>query len=280
MERFRSQIIDWANEHDDIRAVLVVGSRAQRARPADDYADYDVVAYATNPRTYAGDQAWLARFGTLWVALLDWLGEDEPEWLALYDGGDKLDIAFFALDRLKRHLESGDPGDVLGRGYDILVDKDGLAARLPAPPDAMPPVDPPTSERFAAAINTFWHGAVYVAKQIKRDNLWTVKYRDWTMKQQLLAMVEWHARAVSGWGYDTWYEGKRITEWADAETLAALTRCFGHFDAADSWRALLATMDLFRRLATETAARLGYAYPAALDAHATGYVFALGVGKQ
>jgi hypothetical protein len=34
-------------------------------------------------------------------------------------------------------------------------------------------------------------------------------------------------------------------------------------------------MDLFRRLATETAARLGYAYPAALDKRVTQLVNAL-----
>jgi aminoglycoside 6-adenylyltransferase len=114
-------------------------------------------------------------------------------------------------------------------------------------------------------IDTFWYGALYVARQIRRGNLWTVKYRDWTMKQQLLTILEWHARALNGWDYDTWYEGKHITRWADSGTLAELDRCFGRFDAADSRRALLATMILFRRIATDTAQRIGYAYPAPLD---------------
>ncbi len=44
------------------------------------------------------------------------------------------------------------------------------------------------------------------------------------------------------------------------------------FDAADSWLALFATTYLFRRLATETAAHLGYAYPTVLDERVTQFV--------
>jgi aminoglycoside 6-adenylyltransferase len=63
-----------------------------------------------------------------------------------------------------------------------------------------------------------------------------------------------------------------MSSWLDAETWQALHGTFGRFDAADSWRALLATTDLLRRLAQEAADRLGYAYPQALDDCVTQYV--------
>ena len=63
-----------------------------------------------------------------------------------------------------------------------------------------------------------------------------------------------------------------MASWTDAETWRALHETFGHFDAADAWRALLATMDLFCRLASEAARHLGYAYPRSLDDHVTQYV--------
>jgi aminoglycoside 6-adenylyltransferase len=96
-----------------------------------------------------------------------------------------------------------------------------------------------------------------------------VKFRDWTMKEFLLTMLEWHACAIHGWRYDTWHSGRFLAEWTDPATWESLHQTFGHFEAADSWRALLASMTLFRRLARQTGARLGYAYPAMLDEQVT-----------
>jgi aminoglycoside 6-adenylyltransferase len=55
--------------------------------------------------------------------------------------------------------------------------------------------------------------------------------------------------------------GRFLEEWADARAVAALPAIFAHYEAQDVWRALLATMELFRWLAMETAELLGYAYP-------------------
>lgn len=88
-------------------------------------------------------------------------------------------------------------------------------------------------------------------------------------------MLEWHARAAHGWDYDTWHDGHFLTQWTDPLTWNDLQDAFGCFDAADSWRALLTTMGLFRRLANETALRLSYMYPTAVDVSTTHLVNAL-----
>jgi Streptomycin adenylyltransferase len=50
-------------------------------------------------------------------------------------------------------------------------------------------------------------------------------------------------------------------EWADPRIVAGLHAAYAHFDAADVECALWATMDLFRWVAHETTAHLGYPYP-------------------
>jgi aminoglycoside 6-adenylyltransferase len=277
MEQFEASIVEWARSRGDIRAVLVVGSRTRSDPPPDAYGDLDLMVYTTDWSDYVQDKGWLGRFGPVWVTIQDDIGEGRPELLVLYGGGYKLDFAFDRASKLDAIARMDTLPEVLDRGYRVLLDKDGITARFPARPTQPPPIDPPTPAAFAETVSAFWYGAVHVAKQIKRNNLWAAKYRDWTMKQQLLAMIEWHARARRGWDYDTWYEGKLITRWADPETLDELNHCFGHFDAADSGRALLATMDLFRRIATTTARRLGYPYPAALDDDVTQYIRGLGL---
>lgn len=85
-----------------------------------------------------------------------------------------------------------------------------------------------------------------------------VKFREWTMKQMLLRMMEWHAHASGQ--INTPNIGKRIAQWTDKETWKALHDIWGQFDAASSWRALRTLIVLFRRLTEETAQKLGFSY--------------------
>jgi aminoglycoside 6-adenylyltransferase len=250
----------------------VVGSRARRDHPADEWADLDLVIFTTDLSKYASTQGWLSAIGPAWVSVLFERGDDWVEHLVLFDGGRKVDFAFSPLDALHALAQSLLSDDVYRRGYRVILDKDGLTTRLPPPPYTPLPGDPPSAGAFRQMVEAFWYGATHVARHIRRRQLWVVKLGDAAMKAHLLTLLEWHARATHGWDIDTWHDGRFLAEWADPATWAALHAVFGRFDAADSWRALRATMDLFRRLATETARRLGMEYPAALDDHVTQYV--------
>jgi aminoglycoside 6-adenylyltransferase len=91
---------------------------------------------------------------------------------------------------------------------------------------------------------------------------------DGYLKNLLRQVLEWQAQAcrggklIPGCAAASWRSG------ADPRAVEALPRIFAHYDTEDVWRALVATMDLFRWLAVETAERLGYSYPASGAAHA------------
>ena len=272
MKEFEQRIIAWAETQPNVRAILVVGSRARSDCPADEWADLDTMIFCTDYERLWLSSEWLGEMGAVWTAIPGRTSGDDPEWLALYDGGFKVDYVLFTLDALRGLAQEERMDGVYQRGYYVLVDKDGWARDLPPPSYAPPSYAPPSADEFRLTVSAFWYGAVYVAKQIRRRNLWVVKYRDWSMKETLLRILEWHARATQGWDHDTWHDGHHMSSWTDAGTWNALHDTFGRFDAADSWRALLATMDLLRRLARATADHLGYAYPQALDDQVTQYV--------
>ncbi|MBX6343115.1 MAG: aminoglycoside 6-adenylyltransferase, partial [Thermomicrobiaceae bacterium] len=92
------------------------------------------------------------------------------------------------------------------------------------------------------------------------------------MKRLLLEMLEWHTRAARGWETDVWFGGRFIERWVDPRAVAALPDAFARYDQDDIARALLATADLFRWLAVETAERLGYRYPTDADREVRAYV--------
>jgi aminoglycoside 6-adenylyltransferase len=83
-------------------------------------------------------------------------------------------------------------------------------------------------------------------------------------------MLEWHARAINGWDYDTWQGGSFIEDWADPRAVNALSNAFAHYNKEDVKNSLLATLDTFRWLAVETADRLNCPYPTVTDERVKG----------
>ncbi len=281
LKRLENQVTAWAAAQPAIRAVVVGGSTARRVNPGDEWADLDLEIYATDFDEFTASPAWLTQFGEVWTYLQLQEG-DNPVFLTLYEGGEKVDFHFFHVDQLRRLVEAQELPPAYRRGYRVVVDKDGLAARLPAPLSTPVPVARPTAEEFAFQVNAFWYGVLYIARQIRRGNLWVVKFRDWTAKQSLLVMLEWHTQSTHNWEYETWHDGHFMSQWVDEPTWQELHQAFGAFDAQASWQALFATLALFRRLAVETAQNLGYSYPADLDRKVTAEIHSLhrGDGPQ
>jgi aminoglycoside 6-adenylyltransferase len=270
----------WAEARPDIRAILVVGSRARRDHPADEWSDLDLILFTTDIRLYARCMDWIGEIGDPWLCVPFGHMDGVPEHLALFDGGHKIDFAFSPLDELRSMVEGQALSEVYERGYAVMLDKDGLAARLPAPSFRSLPIDRPSEDIFLATIDAFWYHAAMVAKQIRRRELWVAKSVDNKMKEYVLIMMEWHARATHGWDHDTWQGGRFLAEWTDSQTRHTLPNLFGHYDAADGWWALLTTIGLFRRLASEIASHLGYTYPVRLDEEVTGYINTLYAGDR
>jgi aminoglycoside 6-adenylyltransferase len=275
MDILEQRIKTWADTRPEIRLVLVVGSRARKSPPADKWADLDLHLFCTDSEQLTRDMGWLESIGEVWLCLRTQLDERIPQRLVLFEGGKKVDLAFFPLQFARDFVAVGQLDETHDRGYYPLLDKDGLAAKLPHPLRQPHRREIPPEDEFLQVINTFFYGAVYVAKQIRRGNLWVAKFRGWTMKQQLLCMMEWYALALHGHEYDTFYDGHFLFEWSDPQTWDELQKTFGGFNASECWRALFGTMELFQRLSTIVAFTWGYPYPAALDKRITAYVKSL-----
>jgi aminoglycoside 6-adenylyltransferase len=296
LKDLEQRFVAWAERRPDIRAAIVVGSSAREDHPADEWADLDLGFTTTNPRRYLTSTDWLQQIATPWVAVLDPGGVVQH---VLFEGGVDAGFAVIAhgqitwamrlLPTLRRFpvLWRAVPGgqrmrrdlaevaDYYRRGSRVIVDKDGLAQRfLALLPAAELVAGLPTEANFVDLVQRFWFQAVWTAKHLRRGELWWAKAQglDGEMKSFLLRMIEWHARSLHGWDYDTWDHGRFLEEWAEPRVIEALRPAFARYDAADAWRALLATMALFRSLAKETAGRLGYPYPAQVDSYLSAWI--------
>ena len=240
-------ILDWARLEDAIRALVVTGSLARIDGTTDEYSDLDLQVIACDIKRYIEDDRWLDHLGDVWIRYP--LHHDAPYRLVWFSGGIKVDFQFLASDAIQ--------GDQLTneytRGYQVLVDKDDLFRDLPPSPRSFPQAPPPSATEVQAAINEFWFEAIHVAQFIRRREFWVVKHRDWTMKSDLLRMLDWHTRLVRREPINTWTLGRRIAHWADEETYATVHRIWAGWDALALWDALLIQLELFSRLSLELA---------------------------
>jgi aminoglycoside 6-adenylyltransferase len=64
MKQLEERFVAWANTRPDIRAAIVIGSRARMERPADEWSDLDIIIFTTSPRYYLSSVDWLENIGT------------------------------------------------------------------------------------------------------------------------------------------------------------------------------------------------------------------------
>ena len=245
-------ILAWARREHAIRALVVTGSLARHDDTTDEYSDLDIQVVATDIHRYINNDSWLDTLGEVWIRFP--LHQDVPYRLVWFSGGAKVDFQFLHT----RALNPRELTDEYKRGYHILLDKDGRFRDLPPSPQVFPQAPPPTAAEIQAAINEFWFEAIHVAQFIRRREFWVVKHRDWTMKINLLRMLEWHTRLLRPEPINTWLLGRRIARWTDDDTYAAIQRIWSGWDTQALWGALLNQLELFARLSREVAIALPY----------------------
>jgi aminoglycoside 6-adenylyltransferase len=257
MELLEAAVADWARSRVDVRAVVVVGSRARADVPADRWSDLDVLLFIDHPDALAADESWVEELGTPVLTFLEptALGH-RVERRVLYEGGEDVDFPLIAASEWRSLLPQATV--VLGRGYRVLHDELGMEEelrRLPAPP--LP--EAPDARAFAQLASDFWYHALWTARKLRRGEVFTaLGCLDGYMKTRLATLMAWHANAVDP-AVDTWHEGRFLERWADPGALSTLERAFAHYDVRDVARALWETIDLFQGLEEETARRLGLA---------------------
>ena len=269
VETLLEAVLAWAQRDSNVIALITTGSTSHANARRDEFSDVDVEVIANDPERLLNDDGWFTAFGEVWV-VLRFDQRHYPTRLVIYDGGAKVDFTVAGVRRLEEMKDHLDP--LYERGYCVLLDKNAVTAPLPPASGAAPVHAAPTQAEYDATVEEFWFEAAHLPRYLAREDLWVVKFRDWTMKTDLLRMLEWHTAARADAPVDVWHVGTRMKDWVDDATWRQLHDTFGHFDEKDAWRALLATCDLFSRISRETAATLGLTYPETLARNVRNYL--------
>ncbi len=265
--------IRWGESSGKLYVAAIVGSQARMDRPADEYSDLDIIMVVDDPADFLSSDGWLYEIGQFYVSFVENTVNGDTERRVLF--ADALDVDFVLMPVDCIDALDGEALSILGRGYSILVDKIGFRNLLHQFDIAKQAYTSPSEKDIDNIVNDFWYHAVWTAKKIRRGELWTAKLcLDSYMKSKLLTIIECHAHAMHGESYDTWHAGRFIEKWADRWIIEKLPQCFSRYNEQELKAALLATMDLFRAIAMETAEKLNFTYPSDADRFATAWVVA------
>ena len=272
-QHLETAIVRWAQAQTDVLAVLVIGSRARLANPADDWSDLDLILFVTDHERYASDTGWLSEFGEVIVSVFERHPSGDVEHLVVYADAAKADFYFTpgtaVLDAI---WPSASYAPVIRRGARVLFARPDVVLTLPT---AVPPSPsaPPTAADLQTAVHATLLNGWRVAKYLRRGDLWRARQLlDGRLRASILTMTEWHAQAQHGPHYDVWYDGRFLDQWADARVLAALPGIFGGYTIEQAWQNLLDVLDLFHWLAQETAVAHAFTYPHSAAAQITAWI--------
>ena len=259
----------WADGRDDVRALILTSTRAIPGATLDAYSDYDVIVVARDVQRLLEDTRWQGAFGEVLISYWDPL-ETDPATGAQHVGnvtnyvnGLKIDFSLWSFQRYADVTGGPRPYPEFDAGYQVILDKDGLTADLPAPTLSAYIPARPDEATFLRLITDFLIGVPYVAKGLLRDELLPTKWvLDFDMRfNYLLPLLQWRAECDHNWSLKTGNLGKGLKAHLTPETWSELEQTFSDATPEANWNALFDMITLFARVAREISDLLGYTYP-------------------
>ncbi len=279
------RICQWARGDTRVRLVVLGGSRGRDDPAADSLSDYNVSLFVTGVGSFANDNGWYEQFGPVLVSRHDVImvnGEEVPVRQVIYEGSlETVDFSVFHVRLAQSLYASHRIPDYVKVGYKVLLDKDTRAYEFKPVSGLGYVPQRPRPAQYAALVNDFWWQTTVAAKHLLREDLFQAKHSlECVVRFTLLnKMLGWGVQIGRDWRCNPGKLGSRVRELLPAERRDLLAQTFAGGEIADNWRALFRACDLFREVALEVAAELGYQYPGELDANVTEYLQAVQAGR-
>lgn len=274
------KLVQWAEQRDSIRAMLLTSTRAVPDATVDFLSDYDVILIVEDIHPFYEDRSWLEDFGEVLVVYWDPIypdpehGNEKTANVTQYADGLKIDFTLWPVALFQKIVQAPALQAELDAGYRVLLDKDNLTREMKPPTYRAYIPTRPTNEAYQLLINDFFTDVPYMGKCLLRGELLPAKWcLDYDMKHvHLRPMLEWRAGVEHNWSAPTGSLGKGLKKLLPPATWSRLEDTYAGASTQENWDALFRTITLFRDVAIEVGKGLGYEYPLELDQRVTAFV--------
>ena len=254
-------ILNFAKNDENIRAVVLNGSRANPNAPKDLFQDFDIACLVKDVTPYMRNPEIPKLFGEILILQEPEDMQDPPSenvgtyaYLMQFKDGNRIDLGFLPLDRLDEWIKDSQTI--------VLVDKDNILGDIPPASDRDYLAKKPTDKQFQDCCNEFWWVTPYVAKALWRGELTNAKHTmDVYVRDQLMKMLVWYFGVKTDFKKAPGKAGKYITKRVEPDLWAELEKTYSDANFENIWESLFVMGSLFRRLAKAVASHFGFQYP-------------------
>ena len=265
-------ILTVAENDDNVRAVIMNGSRVNPHANKDPFQDFDIIYFVREVGPYVGNQTFVSQFGDLMIMQApEDMADPPPEndghytYLMQFLDGRRIDLSLYALETI--------PANTADSLTLVLLDKDHLIPELPLPTDRDYLPQKPTAKSFDDCCNEFWWVSTNVAKGLWRDELTYTKYMlDVFVREQLLKMLTWYFGVQTDFQKSPGKMGKYFKQSLEPEIWRLLQGTYADAQAEHIWESLFVMGDLFRQTGQCVAGYFGFTYPEQDDRNVTKYL--------
>jgi len=272
------QIIHWAENNPDIRAVLLTSSLVNPYAPVDDFSDLDIELVFENRTTYESGNEWIKLFGDP-ISMIE---EDDRVFegkhamkMVLYKDHVKVDFKLYQVAEFIEEINQETLPEDWDVGYKVLLDKDNLTENLKSPTYQSIMIQKPTEKEFRQLINDFWWDTTYVAKCLKRGDIFYAKFMSENILRTdyLVPLIEWYIAGNHDWNTITTNKhGRLFKKYLSQELWNTIEATFSDSNIEKNWQALSAYADLVHELGTSLAGKLHFIYPEKLEDEIRNYL--------
>ncbi len=256
---------------DSIRAVLLVGSRANPEVPKDIYQDYDVTyivsdmgPYYDNPEfieKYFGKPAIMQVPEAMSLPSLPPDNDGHFTYLMLFSDYIRIDASFYH----EQNFKINEPAVVL-------LDKDKKFNDLKADA-AMWHITPPNLNYYQDCCNEFWWCLNNAAKGIARDEMpYAMSMFNDSVREMLDQMCEWYIGLQHKFNVSAGKQCKYLKKFLPASLYSLYMETYSKADPESFWHAVFCACELFRTTALFVGERFGFKYNQHEDKAITAYL--------
>lgn len=250
-------VLNIAKADENIRAVMMTGSRANSDCPIDIFQDFDIVYFVRDVNTYWDKMDWIeANFGK--PSLIQ-----KPESMRLIPPDDDGNYAYLMIfpdgNRIDLQI-TADPYEDDGEPAIVLLDKDDCLPKIQIKKDFWY-VQRPEQKSFSDCCNEFHWCLNNVAKGIARDELsYAMEQLNHYVRDMLIQMLAWYVGAYNNFSVSVGKKGKYFKKLLPADIYQRFTKTYTDASYEHMWEAAFEMLYLFGDVARNVAEQLAFTY--------------------
>lgn len=257
------KILETAKNDERIRAVTMEGSNSTNGAVRDEYSDYDITFFVTDIREFTNNRDYMSQFGEILIlqrpddwygAPYDYASRNKYTLLTQYKDGNRIDLTFIDISRIKDQANFNEPRKVL-------INKDDLKELVDITSTNTFLITKPSEFEYFNCCNEFRWISNYVTKGLCREEFYYAKrMMDEYMMNMFLKMLNWKIGIDNDFKVSTGACCKYLKKYLSESEMARFQGIFANGEYGDMWFKLFMMYDYFAELARYVAMKLSFSF--------------------